>query len=595
MTLRAAPYIRVSTDEQAKSGYSVADQLRQLRAHCEAHGYEIVEEIIDDGYSGASMDRPGLAQVYGLAKDRAIDIVLATKRDRLFRKQLFRLQADEDLKKHKVRFVAINDTGNKIGDSVLDSYAEWERDNLIERSRDGKNEKALQGKIINHNNVAYGFRYAHDKSSYVPDKNMATVRRIFKMIYEGRSIQAVKKILDSEGVPTPGNSKFWNPITIRRILLNDLYKPFTVAEIKDKIGADVGGSCGNSSYGIWYRCKGTEDEVAVPVPHEGESEYGDVGIPREHVEHARNYLKTTHRWREGKTDRFFELRGLIYCGACGGSMTPTHNSGYYYYSCIKRRNHGKKACPESHNQRASDAEKKVLEFVDTQILSSPELVAEKIDAAIEEEVTKLRNPGEEATTWLRVIERCDRNEAADQEMYHEGALKMDVLKSNIAAYEVQREQAREKIAESRAGQERIEQLRATKQAMLEVFASGLLYDGLEYFSEELRHAVYQAMGLKVTVYSEDSPYPSRPRGRIEHELWVTPRLVRLTREIQDYNQEVAEYRDKLIVHTKSNSIHPGKLQRWLPLSSPGILCSSTTPAFNSPLPLSSASCCSENR
>lgn len=75
--------------------------------------------------------------------------------------------------------------------------------------------------------------------------------------------------------------------------------------------------------------------------------------------------------------------------------------------------HGKKACPDSHNQRAVDAEKKVLEFVDTQILQSPDLVAEKIDAAIEEETTKLRDPGEEETTWLRVIERCDRNEPAD--------------------------------------------------------------------------------------------------------------------------------------------------------------------------------------
>ena len=92
--------------------------------------------------------------------------------------------------------------------------------------------------------------------------------------------------------------------------------------------------------------------------------------------------------------------------------------------------------------------------IDTQILRSPELVAEKIDEAIEEETTKLRNPGEEEATWLRVIERCDRNEAADQEMYREGVLKMDALKANLAQYEVQRTQAREKIAEYRAGQER---------------------------------------------------------------------------------------------------------------------------------------------
>ena len=65
--LRAVLYIRVSTDEQAKSGYSIAEQIRELRRYAADHGYEIVEEIIDDGYSGASMVRPGLMRVYELA------------------------------------------------------------------------------------------------------------------------------------------------------------------------------------------------------------------------------------------------------------------------------------------------------------------------------------------------------------------------------------------------------------------------------------------------------------------------------------------------------------------------------------------------
>lgn len=86
---------------------------------------------------------------------------------------------------------------------------------------------------------------------------------------------------------------------------------------------------------------------------------------------------------------------------------------------------------------------------------------------------------------------------------------------------------------------RIEQLKAANRVILEVFSSGLLYDGLEYFLQELRYEVYQALGLKVTVYSEDSPYLSRPRGRMEHELWVTWGLVWLTREIEDYNVAAA--------------------------------------------------------
>ena len=50
--MRAALYIRVSTDEQAKSGYSIPDQLQELQRHAQNRGYEVVEELVDDGYSG---------------------------------------------------------------------------------------------------------------------------------------------------------------------------------------------------------------------------------------------------------------------------------------------------------------------------------------------------------------------------------------------------------------------------------------------------------------------------------------------------------------------------------------------------------------
>jgi site-specific DNA recombinase len=57
---RAILYARVSTDEQAKSGYSLPEQLRVLREHAAHEGYEVVSEIEDDGYSGTTIDRPGL-------------------------------------------------------------------------------------------------------------------------------------------------------------------------------------------------------------------------------------------------------------------------------------------------------------------------------------------------------------------------------------------------------------------------------------------------------------------------------------------------------------------------------------------------------
>src|SRR5215211_4662872 len=60
---RAILYARVSTDEQARSGYSLAQQMEALKAYAAQEGYEVLEEVTDPGQSGASLERPGMDQV----------------------------------------------------------------------------------------------------------------------------------------------------------------------------------------------------------------------------------------------------------------------------------------------------------------------------------------------------------------------------------------------------------------------------------------------------------------------------------------------------------------------------------------------------
>src|SRR3712207_9286562 len=63
---RAILYARVSTDEQARSGYSLAQQLEALREYAAREGYEVLEEVVDPGHSGASLERPGMDRVRDL-------------------------------------------------------------------------------------------------------------------------------------------------------------------------------------------------------------------------------------------------------------------------------------------------------------------------------------------------------------------------------------------------------------------------------------------------------------------------------------------------------------------------------------------------
>ncbi len=85
----------------------------------------VVPPIVDDGYSGASPNRPGLSRVIELAEAGEIDLAIATKRDRWFRSRLYRLMLDEDMEEYGCRLVALNDTNNQIGDGVQDEFAEW--------------------------------------------------------------------------------------------------------------------------------------------------------------------------------------------------------------------------------------------------------------------------------------------------------------------------------------------------------------------------------------------------------------------------------------------------------------------------------------
>jgi site-specific DNA recombinase len=80
---RAILYARVSTEEQVRSGYSLAQQLEALRDYASREGYEVLEEVADLGQSGATLERPGMDRVRDLVAAGDVSVVLAQDRDRL--------------------------------------------------------------------------------------------------------------------------------------------------------------------------------------------------------------------------------------------------------------------------------------------------------------------------------------------------------------------------------------------------------------------------------------------------------------------------------------------------------------------------------
>ncbi len=546
--MRVAIYCRVSTDEQRKHGYSIADQKRTLIDHAKRCGMEVVSPpLVDEGISADNLTRPGLREIYRLAESGEIDAAIATYRDRYFRKQLYRLMADEDLEEFGVRLIALNDTGNRIGDGAQDAVSEDEKLRFVKRSRAGKRERARQGKVIpSGNNLPYGFDYNYDRSSYVPNPaEMGVVRRMFERVATGSSLKGVCKALDDEGVPTPGNSPFWNPITVRRTLLKDLYLPHTVDELLSLgVAADVVQALDpNQEYGLWWfgetrigssgRRKKRDDQIPVPVP------LGD-SIPREWVEATRRYFETYRGWRDKDGAHFYELRGMVYCGSCGRKMTGAHNNGYYYYSCVARRNHGKRACPESKNYRAdgrTGAERLIMRNVES-LLQDPERVRRQLDEAISNETASIRNPHTEAETWAKKIQDCERKRSGYLDLAADGVMGRDELTVKLRALDEARTTAEQHLREARDGEGRVEELKATKRTLLALYANGILYDGLLHFSPEMRHQIYEALGLRVTVETD---------GTLTIDYRVDANVLRLTKEAETYAKDQDGSRGKLTV------------------------------------------------
>ena len=86
---RAILYARVSTKEQAESGYSLARQLEALSEYVAREGYEVLEEVADPGQSAASLERPGMDRVRDLVAAGDVSVVLAQDRDRFSREPAY--------------------------------------------------------------------------------------------------------------------------------------------------------------------------------------------------------------------------------------------------------------------------------------------------------------------------------------------------------------------------------------------------------------------------------------------------------------------------------------------------------------------------
>jgi len=339
MSATIALYARVSTAQQERQG-TIASQLAALDAYAAAHGLTIAAEhrYVDDGYSGARLDRPGLERLRDAAWRGELDRVLILAPDRLARHYAYQHVVVEELERAGCIVVFVNgpfDDGpeGRLVREVQGLFAEFERAALQERSRRGKLHAARRGAFFT-GVGPYGYTYlpARDGQAgrcIVNEAEAIVVRQIFTwLIEEQLSTVAIAKRLTAAGVPTRAGTVPWAPASVHKILNNRAYTGI------HHYNRTMSAPDAPRTSGAWrptktpHRClRPPEEWIAVPwIPI----------ISEEMCTMAQRQLQLNRERSPRKAKRQYLLSGLLHCGYCGRRLGGHNGTAQGRYECMRR-------------------------------------------------------------------------------------------------------------------------------------------------------------------------------------------------------------------------------------------------------------------
>jgi site-specific DNA recombinase len=223
--IRAAIYTRVSTEEQAKEGFSLDAQLDKLRSYCKARDWIVAGEYVDDGYSGRITKRPAYMKM--LEEMDKWDALLVIKMDRIHRNQKNFMFMMEHLNKNKKEFVSMSesfDTSTAIGRfvmNIIQGIAQLESEQIGERVYIGMEQKAkINGGVLGFN-IPYGYDYTDGKLN-VNQTEALVIKNIYSWYLDHKSMGEIVTMLNDAKVPTK-NQGLWAKKMVSTILKNPVY------------------------------------------------------------------------------------------------------------------------------------------------------------------------------------------------------------------------------------------------------------------------------------------------------------------------------------------------------------------------------------
>jgi site-specific DNA recombinase len=342
----AAIYARVSSPRQREDN-TIASQTAELKAFAAAHGFVVPEEWIfeDAGYSGASLVRPGLERLRDLAAEGRIEAVLVHSPDRLSRKYAYQVLLTEEFSRHGVETRLVKAPSSATPEDQLlvqfqGMIAEYERAQILERSRRGKRHRAQAGEVSVLSGAPYGYRYLK-KTDAAPARfeilaaEAETVRLIFDHYTRaGLSIGAIARLLNEQGVPTRRRAPRWERSTVWGILRNPAYRG----------GAGFGKTQTAPRQRITrpLRLAGQARRGAMTATARPPAEWITIPVPAlvsaETFTLAAERLAENKRFAPRRTIEPSLVQGMVSCKKCGYALSRTSTRSaarkIHYYRCI---------------------------------------------------------------------------------------------------------------------------------------------------------------------------------------------------------------------------------------------------------------------
>ena len=343
----AAIYARVSSDQQ-KENHTIQSQTAALIQYAKTHEYAVPPawQFQDEGYSGATLLRPGLEAVRDLAAAGQIAAVLVYSPDRLSRKYAYQVLLAEELARSGVELIFLQAPSTVTAEDQLlvqfqGMLAEYERAQIAERSRRGKRHRAQQGSINVLSGAPYGYRYikkTDTSAAYyqVIEAEAEVVRTIFNWYTRmGLSIGAITRELNQRQIPTRSGNGRWERSTVWGVLRNPAYSGragFGKTELqgRQRITRRVRQRGGLPARQSATKDRSPKEWIEIPVP---------ALVSEETFALAHEQLQKNKQFASRRTVRPTLLQSLLVCQKCGYALSGASGGRkpygiLYYYRCI---------------------------------------------------------------------------------------------------------------------------------------------------------------------------------------------------------------------------------------------------------------------